>query len=395
MFKNINKLEPYILLPIVALITFNSCIEQFEPEVLDFESAIVVEATITDEMQAHRIFLTRAFEFDSNGPSPESNANVRVVDGSGNTFVFKEIEPGVYESEQVFAAQPENNYRLSITANGRSYSSTEASLGQATQIDNLRAERMTNDDGEDGVAILLDSFDPSGSSVNYLYRYEESYKIIAPNWQPQELILGENGIELVNKIQEDRICYATHLSNTIIQTSTRDLDEDRVDNFIVRFISSENFIISHRYSILVRQFIQSDEAFSYYETLKKFSSSESLFSETQPGFLEGNVSSDENPNEKVLGYFDVSSVTERRIFFNYEDFYPGEDLPPYADPCMLNAPNNRGLTGGITLNLIRYFDENDGRRPEFADGGRYIIVPRICGDCTVLGETPVPEFWVE
>ena len=60
---------------------------------------------------------------------------------------------------------------------------------------------------------------------------------------------------------------------------------------MVRFINRNNYIISHRYSILVRQFVQSNEAFTFYETLNDLSRNESLFSETQPGFLAGNVSS--------------------------------------------------------------------------------------------------------
>lgn len=394
-------------LQFALVMTFFACIEPFDAKLADFESAIVVEATITNEEKFQRIYLTRTFEFEADGPSPESNANVMVLDGSGNSFLFQEIEPGIYESEQVFAAQPTTSYQLLITTSeGRSYSSTRVGGFQTTQIDDLRAERITNDDGEEGVAILVDSFDPAGNSLNYRYEYEETYKIIAPFWRPDDLVplvgpgIGPCQVEVVPREQPEEICFATDNSNEIILTDTNGLDEDRVDNFMVRFINRNNFIISHRYSILVRQFVQSNQAYTFYETLNEFSGNQSLFSETQPGFLQGNVSSDEDPEEKVLGYFDVTPVTERRIFFDYEELFPGEDLPPYVNPCLVVAPPLVApsipprciLSVQVELNLVKYFGEN--ATPDESEGP-YFVVPRVCGDCTAIGNIEPPEFWVE
>jgi len=391
------------LLDIIS-ICFYGCVEPFDAEFVDFESAIVVEATITNEMKQQQVFLTRTFEFEADGPSTESNANVRVVAGNV-TFNFEETDPGVYISTQAFAAQPNTAYQLRIaTQDGRSYSSDEILLTPITQMDGVRAERITNDAGEDGIAILVDSFDPTGNSVNYRYTYEETYQIIAPKWvglnlipDPEQEIASGCLMITVNREIEDRVCYATDLSNAIILTNTSDLQEDRVSNFMVRFINRNNFIISHRYSILVRQLVQSSTAFTFYETLEQFSGSESLFSETQPGFLEGNVFSEQDEEEKVLGFFDVASVTEQRIFFNYTDFYPDEPLPPFVDPCREFAPP-LAVTGECILrraverNEVRFFDDNNN--PELGEGP-FFVVPRVCGACTVLGEIEVPEFWIE
>ena len=79
----------------------------------------------------------------------------------------------------------------------------------------------------------------------------------------------------------------------------------------------------------MRQYVQSLEAFSYYDLLNQLSATGNALTQIQPGFIASNIFSTANRDEKVLGFFDVSSVTEERIFFNYEDFFPGEDLPPY------------------------------------------------------------------
>jgi hypothetical protein len=187
------------------------------------------------------------------------------------------------------------------------------------------------------------------------------------------------------------------LSNSIIQTTTTDLLEDRVSKFAIRNISVYIAIISHRYSILVKQYVQSLEAFTYYDILGQLSGSGSLFSQIQPGFINSNIFSTEDRNEKVLGFFEISSVTEQRIYFNYEDFFPNEDLPPYFIDCRTSTPliqkgtpPSTPLKDGIEAGILKYFAENN---PPAPNEGPYFVVPTACGDCTVLGTNVKPEFW--
>ncbi len=377
------------------------CIETFEPGTVSFESVLVVEATITNEIKPQEIYLNRTFAFEEDGPNPERNASIRVAEDSGNEFVFMETTPGKYISEIAFAPQPDKYYQLLIvTNNGRTYTSEQVQLSQATRIDDLYAERIVNDGGVEGMAIYVDSFDPTGNSRNYRYEYEETFRIVAPEWTPDDLIgdpAGGCGLLVAPREGDEETCYRTEVANTLILTDTNGFAEDRVTRFLVRFINRNSYIISHRYSILLRQFVQSNEAYTFFETLNNFSGSESLFSETQPGFLIGNVTSDENPDEKVLGYFDLASVHEKRLFFNYTDFFPGEPLPPYIVPCVENAPILASPAGCVLrriveANLVRYTGRNDPPQP---GEGPFTVVPRVCGDCTEIGVLEVPEFWTE
>lgn len=378
-----------------------SCIEPFEATFLDFESALVIEATITNELKQQRVFLSRTYEFEEEGPLAESNANVTVTDSQGNTYTFSDIGNGTYLSTTAFAAQQGLDYQLSITTeDGRNYGSETARLTAETTIDEVRAERITNDFGEDGMAIFVDSFDSTGNSLNYRYEYEETFRVIAPDWNQTSLIGdpqgGCNVLEVPNRTDE-RICYPTLFSNKIVLTSTKDLAEDRVNNFMVRFINRDNYSISHRYSILVRQYVLSNEAYTFFETLDEITGSENLFSQIQTGFLQGNVFSMEGRNENVLGYFDVATVDEQRIFFNYEDFYPGEPLPPYIENCRPGTPVIQNLGGCVLRPILESGTAvfvGDNISP--GDGeGPYLIAPRVCGDCSVLGTAEVPEFWTD
>lgn len=398
----ISKHVGRIIMVILGLI-FYGCVEPFEPETIDFESALVIDATITNEIRIQQVNLSRSFSLDSEVFETESDATVWVIDELGNEQVFQESQPGVYLSVNNFGAMPNKSYTLLVnTSEGGSYASDSARLTTVTQIDDLYAERIITDGGEEGIGIFIDSFDPTGNSQNYRYNYEETYKIIAPNWKPLDLApASEPGCNVITQPRsfDEQICFATDFSNTNILTNTNNLAEDRVDRFMVRFVNRNNYILSHRYSILVRQLVQLNETYTFFMTLNGFSDSESLFSETQPGFLIGNVSSTANAEEKVLGYFDVASVTEKRIFFNYQDFFSGEELPPYAVDCSVSSPPiSRGtppvcvLRPQVEGKAVKYFDENG--TPESGEGP-FFVVPRACGDCTALGSTKIPDFWIE
>nr|WP_299385485.1 DUF4249 domain-containing protein [Allomuricauda sp.] len=390
-------LTPTIL---VLILPYQGCIEPFEGEFVDFESALVIEATITNELKNQQVVLSRTYEFEAEGPIAETNATVRLL-ANGNAMAFQHTGDGIYMSQEEFAAQAGVEYQLDITTqDGRNYGSSLNQLTSTTQIDEIRAERITSDLVVDGMGIFVDSFDPSGSSKNYRYEFVETYRIVAPTWTPISLIGDPEGgcnVIKVPNTTDERICYGTDYSTAIVLNSTEDLDEDRVDNFMVRFIPRDNYVISHRYSILVRQYVQSNEAFTFYETLNELSGSESLFSQTQPGFLEGNVFSKESQEERVLGFFEVASVDEERLFFNYDDFYPGEPLPPYVEDCRPGAPPLVSPAGCVLRSILEsnlgiYMADNVP--PELGEGP-YKIVRRLCGDCKELGTVEPPEFWIE
>ena len=367
-----------------------SCIEEIDLKTeVEFESAIVIEATITNEIKTQIIFLSRAYLLEEQGPSPESNAQVNVIGANGTSYQFQETESGRYASTIQFAAEPNTEYQLEITtSDGMFYGSSKEVLTNVTQIDDLYIERGFNENGKEGVSVYLDSFDPIGNSEYYRYAYEETYKIVAPSYHPMDLTLG---LELVPKPEQQQICYNTVLSNSIILENTNKFEEDRIDQFSVRFLGRDNYIISHRYSILVKQYIQSSKAHEYYRSLKEISSDSGVLSGNQPGFLLGNIVSINNDKEKTIGFFEVSSVDERRVYFNYADIFPDEQLPPYIVSCNAFSPSIDGVISTLEQGF-KFFGFNDA--PMEGDGP-YLFVAPPCGNCTVLGNNYPPDFWEE
>ena len=214
------------------------------------------------------------------------------------------------------------------------------------------------------------------------------------------------------RAEEEQVCYNTVLSTDVILSDGIILDANQVRGNLVRFINRDDAILSHRYSILVKQFLQSADAAKFYRNLLQFSQSESLFSEIQPGLIEGNISAVDGEEELAIGFFSVASVTEQRLFFDYEDFFPNEALPPYFGTIncnrliapILGDPEKDGpippnVTCGTPLveliqsEAIEFFESNSV--PPGECQGPYFVTFRECGDCTALGTNVVPDFWIE
>ena len=406
--KYFNKISFYFVLTFVI----TSCTEQYVFQNTDFESALVVEGTITNELKNQTIRVSQVYELEETGPKFETGANVYITDDLGNEYQFEEKDT-VYASLIQFKAEPGRKYQLKIrTKEDKNYASDEQILTTETKIDDVTAT-VENVGGQRGVQINVNSYDPANTSKYYRYEYAETYKIIAPRWDfrqttvihypaiPANPIVGTEAQDAYDSIivsprtKETKTCYSTKNSDQIILNTTNSLSEDRV-HFSLRFISNQNYIISHRYSIFVKQYVQNLAAFTFYKTLRDLSTSGNILSPKQPGFFYGNIKSVENPTEKVIGFFEVSSVSSERIYFNYDDLFPNEPLPPYYESnCEIqeykNCDGDPPCKGAILRSLIRsyslvHFTSNDPF---------YFMVNAPCGDCTTFSSNIVPPFWVD
>lgn len=395
--KNKSFLQAFF--GIMLTLVINGCVEPIDLTTETFESALVIEATITDELEQQEISLSRTFQLEEDGPSEESNADVRVVSSAGEQYQFRETSPGRYVSVNPFQAEAGKTYTLEITtADGRDYSSEPSSLPASSNLQDLHAERTTVR-GEEGVALFLDAQASGNSSGYYIYRYEETYKIISPFTYPLDLIYVNGNFVEVTKTKEERVCYNTVGSQEIVLANTTAQTGNDLDDFLLRFLKIDDEKIRHRYSILVKQYAVSEDAFSFYETLKDFSGSDNLFSQNQPGFINGNVFSVSNADEKVIGFFNVAAVDTERIFFDFLDFFEQSEIPYIYRECEIGRPSIENPVqmesfGALLMSgRVKYlgFTNLPGKPGE----GPYRVVQANCVDCTLKGSNEAPEFWTE
>jgi len=404
-----------LLKSILFLLLVTSCTEPYALQSEDFEEALVVEATLTNEFKKQEISISKTYPLESIQASIEKNAIVFVKDDLGTTYNFIETDDK-YISENEFQALPNRTYQLFIkTANGKSYISNNQTLTKSNNIDNVSTTVRTIN-GQKGVEISVNHKDVDNSSKFYRYTYEETSKVTVPKWVESELKLKKTApyydivyalLYFELRTEEARVCYKTTKSKEIILKETTKQSQDIVADFPLKFINYKNYDIAERYSILVNLYTQNLESYTYYKNLKKSAENGNILSPTQPGYIKGNITCVTDNKNKVLGYFEVSSVSSKRIFFNYFDVFTDENtLPDYFNPCNIVELEPYDYEGfredgdekeAITLRTkiknkaLIYYDKY------FKPNGTitFMLVEPPCGDCRVLGSNVRPSYWID
>ncbi|MCH4822283.1 DUF4249 domain-containing protein [Gramella lutea] len=387
--KSLRYMPVKVMIGLISMLFLNSCVDEIELDSQNFESYLVIEGIITDQEEFQEIKLTRSYDLEDNEPSVVGNASVEVNSSNGATFRFERNSDGVYISETPFSAQPGIEYVLEITTPEGTYESSAAIGQEPTLIDNI-SSTLTEIREETGVAILVSSSDENQGSY-YKYEFEETYKIVSRYRILNDLIINEEDeFEVVPKANEEYICYNTLPSQELVLSNTADLTGSNINNYLVRFLSKEDSKLAHRYSILVKQLKISAEAHAFYTTLKNLSESENIFSQYQPGFLDGNIQSVTNSGERVIGFFTTAAVDEQRLFFSYTDYFDPieEPRPQHYGPCEPFTPEDRNyLRELVESNQVELFGEDPP--------GVYSVIAARCVNCNYFGTNVQPEFWTE
>lgn len=413
----------YIITFLVALSNLLGCIEPYNLNSEYFEENIVIEANITNKLEKQRIKVSKTYPIDSETYQPGGNAvSVKVKSEQGAEFTFSyQEEDSTYVSDEAFKAQPNILYTLEVATANDLYTANSYFENEVT-LENIGIEKSTNKEGIEGLDITVNANSNSEDDKYYRYKYEETFTLTAPYYSPYKAILTEMPLGygqfsfldyLVIRAYDDTIyhrdCYRTEFHNKPILTTTQNLSEDDLSNFTISFIPKTNYKLNDRYTIKITQYAQSREAYTFYKILQELNYNEETLSPNQPGFVQGNIQSVNFPEKKVIGFFDIVSISSKRVFINRSDYYPNEPISEYFIECevqdfwKLQPPGlviedrlNEGIrlvsivqqNSLILYDYYGYYDNNIGYE-------YFLMVKPECGDCSVLGNPEPPSFWQE
>lgn len=399
-----KKLRTNIALILVSHPIITSCTEEYTAGTENFENDLVVEATLTNELKKQEIKLSHTFKFEDS-IILASNATVQVVENQNTIydFIFNESD-SAYLSNETFQVLPEKEYQLKIkTQNGQQYSCESQTLPPSNQVNVVAKTGISKN--ERGLRIEANNYDANSNSGYYRYEYKETYQVTLPYYGPLKAVeVTEDSLTLEPRDDPYPICYNNIKSKRLIFKKTTDLAEDRVSDFLVAFRSIDDYAIAEKYSILVKQYVESPEAYAFYKTLDKISSTNgNNFSALQPGFVKGNIYAKNDPAIKVVGYFDVASVSTKRIFTKFTDYFHFGPLPPYfvdCDPESLNStewdfvpfggfPEARTIRGYLKDDTKVFYKLDS----DASNSKRYLMVKNICGTCDRYSTHVKPDFW--
>ena len=381
----------YILV-FVIMISAAHCRKAFNPpEIRASNHFLAVDGFINTGANAVSTFtLTRSLNLsDSVTNIPEPNAEVSILGSDGNSYPLTDTGAhGIYVS---FPLNLDNSlsYQLSVTTSeGNKYLSDLVESKISPPIDSLNWE-LINDPvtHQQAINIYANAHDPANSTHYYRWDYLETYEHVSPletPWAESNGLIYPLGV-----LESTHYCWTTSHSNNILLGSSVALSKDVINHALLANFTQNDPKMDYGYSILVRQYPLTAEAYNYWLTVQKNSQSLGGLFDVQPSQVVGNIHGVTNTKDPVLGYVSASSVQEQRLFIS------NSQLPDWKSNPAYSCSTHTIPTDPLNLLIYNYPDPDYG--PYHFEGDLIIfliVAPRECLDCRYQGGTNVkPSFW--
>lgn len=399
------------LIALVVVFALCTCIDPYTPQLEGYESLLVVDGLITDENSSYTIKLSRTIQEQNAIPVMVSGATVYITDELGNITFLSSVEDGVYKTDSTeFKGAIGKTYILHVmTPDGNEYESEQCPMQSVPDIDTIyfaRDQELINNGTEIQVGLMIFLDSKEGDSNKY-YRWDfvETWKFKVPN--PKKFnYINENTIVPVAEVKE--YCWREKKSDEVIIHSVYSGEDERIVNEPIFFIATEKSErLMMQYSILIKQYSLSKKEYDFWDNLKSINESGGDIFATQPFPVISNIRNINNPQEQVLGYFQVSAVKQKRKNIFLTDIIE-LDLPFYHYPCERlelareDVPWPKfappltwdGLHEIYCINSDYYFVE-----PRYKQGtielDKLVFTRPECADCEVTGTMIKPDFWID
>jgi hypothetical protein len=406
MIKNLGR--PLAFLFLVCILS--TCIDPFSPKLKGFKSILIVDAFISNENKSYYVKLSMTTETQNVEPSIVSGAVITLSDDGGGNSLLQETTPGTYKTDSLqFLGQTGKTYVLHIkTSAGSEYESDPCLMYPVQQIGSVYFAKdkeilKNGSETHEGVRIFLDS---EGGTENRYFRwvYNECWKFNVPNPKTYDYI-SESEIVAVDKIK--RTCWNSHKSDEIIIQSTESTQTNKIEKKPILFVASDlsdRFLV--QYSIEIKQLSLSKNEFEFWDQMKQINESGGNIFDKQPFSVISNIHNITDPAEPVLGYFQVSSVKQKRIYITKSEIYP-LNIPIYQYDCdrIEVGPDDYGRPDNpskvVTFDKIYEWFTSSGVafvEPVYDIHFRLIklvFTQPVCSDCALSGSLTKPDFWVD
>ena len=311
MVKFIN-LRGKIFIIILAVI---GCVEPYYPPAIsELANVLVVDGFINSTESSVTVKMTFASSIveDSGIERAVTGALVQIEDEADNVYTLNETSNGLYNLMNLNLGMSKK-YRLSISTSAhKQYYSEFIRLTSCPSIDSITWKPSIQ---SPGININVNTHDDSGNTRFYQWTFEETWEYTSRYGASMK---KEQGVVLPNDLNVSR-CYISKSSTEILVASSDGLVSDAIRNHSLVFIPVRSQKVSHKYSILVKQRALTREAYNFWVQLKKSTESLGSLFDPLPGQVLGNLYSNTDPGEPVLGYFSGGETSEQRIFVHISD----------------------------------------------------------------------------
>lgn len=312
--------------------------------------------------------------------NPVLDASVVVESDAGGSWALAGDGTGKYVSGPLnLSVTPK--YRIHITTHdGLQYVSDFVQVKPTPPIDSVG---YTIKNG--ALQLYVNTHDRANNTHYYKWEYDET-------WQFQSKY--ESGLyvdtvthQLLPRSTDQLVfhCFGNDISTNVLLASTAKLSSDIVYQSPLTAIPLTAEKLETEYSILVKQYALTADAYEFYTILKKNTEDIGTVFGQLPSQLTGNIHCISNPNIPVIGYVIATNVQTKRIFIFNSDLPSVTTIYPYDceidsahDPSFLTIPPYDFTPIGLTTK---------GNAPV------YLYSSNVCVDCTIRGTKKKPAFW--
>jgi hypothetical protein len=363
-----------------------TCVEPYNPNIPKYDNILVVDGLITNLDEPYYVELTRSMPYEGIDPDRETNATVLVLDEDDNVFEFTETSRGKYVSDpSVFRGEIGKNYKLHIiTSGGDEFESDYVELRKVPEIDTLYwiyEEKETDDPDKtlQGVQVYLSTEDPQNNTWYYRWEWIETWEFVAPFIAAGRPTLHQ--------------CWKSENSSSIEIATSKHMTVDVIKDHSLAFISQNTNRLGIMYSMLVRQYSLSAEAYSFWKQLQDINQKMGSLFDPTPMAVTGNIHHISDPEIPVLGYFQASAVSTKRLFVDRSDLPEDINISTgyeYCEITILEDPTEAQIEEMFTKGWV------------FLDTYTFIGITyyrftnsQSCYDCTAQGVNKMPSYWPE
>jgi hypothetical protein len=400
-----------IIFALFCVLTLITCIDPYKPILKGYGSLLVVDGLLTDENISYTIKLSRTFQDQNTSPEKVTNANVTVTDDKNKTAYFNYRGNGIYKSDSLtFRAVPGSKYVLHvITQEGDEYESEQCLMQSVPDIDSVYFEKdqelaNNNSENEDGIRIYINT-QTGGDNLCFRWAFEETWKFRIPFPKRFDYI-NSNNIVPVKNYKE--YCWKTRKSDDVVVHEVGSGVKGSLKGQPIYFIASaKSDRLMSEYSILVKQYSISKDEFEFWNSLKRLNESAGDIFALQPFSVLSNIRNVNNPKERILGFFQVSAIKQKRIFIPFSEvvrlrlpFYhsnecerieksPGEYSTQFGPPVTFD---DLYAMFCITSN---YSFVEPSYNEETHQMDKLVFAKPECANCELTGFPEKPVYWVD
>ena len=400
-----------IIITLIAVFTLYTCIDPFSPKLKGYDSLLVIDGLITDENSKYTVKLSSTIQDQNTSPEMVPDATVSISDEDNNITFLDNYGNGIYKSDSLkLRGISGKKYILHIlTSQGAEYESEQCLMQPVPDIDSVYYEKdqeLVNNgtENDNGLRIFLNSKAGNDNSY-YRWAFDETWKFKIPDPKRFDYI-DHNTIVPVANVKQ--YCWKIRKSDEIIIHAVYPGQNAQIKKQPIFFIASDKSDrLMSEYSILVKQYSISKDEFEFWNNLKKINESGSDIFATQPFPVISNIHNINNPKERVLGYFQVSAVKQKRTFIPFSDivrlhlpFYhsnqcerieksPAEYSTPYGPPVTFDDLYSMFCITSTYSFIEPMYD------PETFMLDKLVFAKPECANCELTGTSAKPDFWID